>query len=131
MVDFDNNPEVTPENSPPVGVFEFMREREDGDFDIIMSVDGVEEFVRILPASEKDFPNGRPDPEQVANHARQMRNGLLASTDMTQISDYPTEHKAAWATYRAALRSLPEHSNWPDLRDEDWPTAPEDGVLPY
>ena len=26
--------------------------------------------------------------------------------------------------YRQALRDLPTHSNWPDLKDEDWPTKP-------
>ena len=35
-----------------------------------------------------------------------------------------------WKTYRQALRDLPSHSNWPDLKspgpdidgDNDWPT---------
>ena len=32
--------------------------------------------------------------------------------------------KVLWATYRSSLRSLPEHENWPNLEDADWPTKP-------
>ncbi len=57
---------------------------------------------------------------------RETRNELLAASDWTQGNDSPLtdEAKTSWATYRSALRSLPEHENWPTLEDSDWPAAP-------
>ena len=57
---------------------------------------------------------------------RQDRDALLAESDWTQANDSPlsTEVKTSWATYRTALRDLPDHSNWPNLEDDDWPTKP-------
>jgi hypothetical protein len=40
---------------------------------------------------------------------RLWRNAELARTDWTQISD-STANKAAWATYRQALRDLPQQN---------------------
>jgi len=54
---------------------------------------------------------------------RKKRNDLLAESDWTQITD-ATVDKAAWATYRQSLRDITTHSNFPDLEDSDWPTAP-------
>jgi|TARA_R100001460_G_scaffold26413_1_gene53402 hypothetical protein len=58
---------------------------------------------------------------------REQRNTLLADSDWTQANDSPlaAEKKVEWATYRTALRNLPDHSNWPNLEDDDWPTKPE------
>lgn len=58
---------------------------------------------------------------------RNTRNELLAASDWTQGNDSPLtdEAKTSWASYRSALRSLPEHENWPSLADDDWPSAPE------
>lgn len=57
---------------------------------------------------------------------RQKRNQLLADSDWTQANDSPLtdEVKTSWATYRTALRALPEHTNWPNLEDADWPVSP-------
>lgn len=57
---------------------------------------------------------------------RQKRNQLLADSDWTQANDSPLtdEVKTSWATYRASLRTLPEHANWPNLEDADWPVSP-------
>jgi len=57
---------------------------------------------------------------------REQRNDLLAVSDWTQANDSPLtdEAKASWVTYRTALRNLPNHSNWPNLEDSDWPTKP-------
>lgn len=43
---------------------------------------------------------------------RLWRDSQLKATDWTQIEDAPTD-KAAWATYRQALRDLPSQSNDP------------------
>ena len=57
---------------------------------------------------------------------RAKRNQLLADSDWTQMPDSPLtdEVKTSWATYRTALRALPEHTNWPNLEDADWPVSP-------
>ena len=70
------------------------------------------------------------------------RNGKLRACDWTQIPDSPLteEKKAEWATYRQALRDIPnnlrshenyvsdEESNPPDGSIMDWsfPTKPQD-----
>lgn len=56
---------------------------------------------------------------------RRERNALLRSSDWTQLPDVPLTTKEAWATYRQALRDLPNHVNWPNLNDADWPVPPE------
>ena len=57
---------------------------------------------------------------------RAKRNQLLADSDWTQMPDSPLtdEVKTSWATYRTSLRALPEHTNWPNLEDADWPVSP-------
>ena len=54
------------------------------------------------------------------------RDDYLSWCDWTQGADSPLSDskKAAWATFRQALRDLPTHSNWPDLEEDDWPTEP-------
>ena len=44
--------------------------------------------------------------EQQFAYVRAVRNAELTATDWTQIAD-STADKAAWATYRQALRDLP------------------------
>lgn len=55
------------------------------------------------------------------NQIRFRRNQLLTASDWTQIDDAPVD-KAAWATYRQALRDVPEQAGFPD--DVDWPEMP-------
>jgi len=52
---------------------------------------------------------------------RNKRNQLLAETDWTQVAD-ATVDKAAWATYRQALRDVPAQSGFPNTIT--WPTEP-------
>lgn len=56
-------------------------------------------------------------PEQM----REKRNKLLAESDWTQVADAPVD-KAAWATYRQALRDIPSSADFP--WDTNWPDAP-------
>jgi hypothetical protein len=49
------------------------------------------------------------------------RNQKLIESDWTQVDDSPVD-KAAWATYRQALRDLP--ANTPDINNVTWPTEP-------
>ena len=52
---------------------------------------------------------------EAAERARVDRTMLLAESDWTQVADtaLTTEKKAEWATYRQALRDLPDASGWP------------------
>lgn len=51
---------------------------------------------------------------------RQKRNGLLLASDYTQLTDVMA-NKAAWATYRQALRDITAQQ---DPFSITWPTAP-------
>lgn len=53
---------------------------------------------------------------------RAKRNSLLAASDWTQVADTPVD-RAAWATYRQALRDVPDQTGFPDA--VAWPVAPE------
>jgi len=57
-----------------------------------------------------------------ATSNRTKRDGLLADTDWTGMSDVTMT--SGMTTYRQALRDLPTHSDWPNLADDDWPTKP-------
>lgn len=62
--------------------------------------------------------------ERVRADVRLHRNALLSQCDWTQLPDVPltAEQKAQWATYRQALRDLPNQS---DSVDVEWPTPPQ------
>jgi hypothetical protein len=61
------------------------------------------------------------DAEQ-ANSVRQNRTQLLKDSDWTQLAD-STADKAAWATYRQALRDITAQAGFP--WGVQWPTQPE------
>lgn len=56
--------------------------------------------------------------------ARQQRDAMLRVCDWTQGNDSPLAEaeQSAWATYRQALRDVPEQPGFPDSLT--WPTAP-------
>ena len=56
-----------------------------------------------------------------ATEIRLERNAKLTASDWTQIAD-ATVDKAAWATYRQALRNIPTQSGFPNTIT--WPDAP-------
>jgi hypothetical protein len=60
------------------------------------------------------------DAEQ-AKSVRADRNKRIADCDWTQVADSPVD-KAAWATYRQALRDIPQQAGFP--WDIQWPTMP-------
>jgi hypothetical protein len=59
--------------------------------------------------------------EQKWEQIKLWRNAELSRTDWTQIADSPAD-KAAWATYRQALRDLPAQGG--KAEDVELPTAP-------
>jgi hypothetical protein len=62
------------------------------------------------------------DIDQQFDYVRAVRNAELAATDWTQVAD-STADKAAWATYRQALRDLPASNK--DPKKIKFPTRPE------
>jgi hypothetical protein len=54
-------------------------------------------------------------------NVRTKRNKLLAESDWTQVADAPVD-KAAWATYRQALRDITEQDGFP--KEVNWPIEP-------
>jgi hypothetical protein len=59
---------------------------------------------------------------QQAKSVRATRNQKLVDSDWTQVADAPVD-KAAWATYRKALRDVTQQSGFPWTIT--WPTQPE------
>ena len=59
-----------------------------------------------------------------ADEARELRNKLLSETDWTQATDSPLSDsvKAEWATYRTALRNIPDQEDFPTTIT--YPTKP-------
>ena len=65
------------------------------------------------------------DPEKKAarqaDEVRSRRDALLSASDWTQAADAPVD-QAAWATYRQALRDIPQQAGFP--ASVDWPVKP-------
>jgi hypothetical protein len=59
--------------------------------------------------------------DRKASEVRAERNIKLSETDWTQIAD-ATADKAAWATYRQALRNISTQAEFPN--NVTWPTQP-------
>jgi hypothetical protein len=85
--------------------------------------------IESLTDSEKTAAQTEAN-NRVAESQRAERNRRLAETDWMACSDVTMSND--WKTYRQALRDLPTHSNWPNLKvpdmdgsgDNDWPTKP-------
>lgn len=71
-----------------------------------------------LAQAEKDRLESK---KREIDELRNKRNQLLTATDWTQVADAPID-KAAWATYRQALRDIPQQEGFPD--NVVWPVAP-------
>lgn len=61
------------------------------------------------------------DQTLISGIARHDRNVRLAASDWTQLSDAPV-NKVLWATYRQALRDVPQQAGFPT--SIEWPVAP-------
>jgi hypothetical protein len=72
-------------------------------------------------AEQEAAYKARRDSEQATN-VRNDRNNRLSESDWTQVEDSQVD-KAAWATYRQALRDVPTQAGFP--WDVAWPTQPE------
>tara|TARA_X000001036_G_C20302716_1_gene653045 strand:- start:18 stop:437 length:420 start_codon:yes stop_codon:yes gene_type:complete len=67
-------------------------------------------------AAEKEFNS---------EAVRRTRDSLLQKYDWTDTADLTTDEKAAWKTYKTALRNLTKQSGFPYVEDGmTWPTKP-------
>lgn len=83
---------------------------------------GSEWIYEELPTEkEEKREKTKEEKEQAARNERNLR---LTFTDWTQLPDAPltAEQKAAYATYRQALRDVPAQSGFPDAIE--WPEEP-------
>ena len=65
--------------------------------------------------------NNPEPPTFTASSIRDQRDALLTASDWTQASDAPVD-RSAWATYRQALRDVPDQAGFPD--NVTWPQRP-------
>jgi hypothetical protein len=70
-----------------------------------------------------EFKKPPIDLEALAVSIRAQRDSKLAETDWTQASDIPQATKEKWATYRQALRDIPQQEGFPAT--VVWPVKPE------
>ena len=70
-------------------------------------------------AMEAEWVAGAND--RAAADIRTERDIKLTQSDWTQVADAPVD-KAAWATYRQALRDIPSQAGFPN--EVVWPVEP-------
>ena len=86
-----------------------------------MFADTTVDGVTTTKAEHETAYQARLDAEAAAA-VRTKRDGLLADTDWHGMSDVTMSD--AMTSYRQALRDITTHSDFPNLSDDDWPTAP-------
>lgn len=84
--------------------------------DSVYDLQAGETAVDVIPNSLANFI--------LAVQLRAQRDALLAACDWTQGADSPLDAtvKAAWSTYRTALRNVPQQNGFPDT--VTWPNQP-------
>jgi len=79
-------------------------------------------FEQVSGAWLQDWTVENLPQDDAERNVRSKRDGLLAESDWTQVADAPVD-RAAWATYRQALRDVPSQADFP--YNVTWPTEPE------
>ena len=76
------------------------------------------------PAESEGGSEAAPDYEQMAAAVRAKRDALLAASDYTQATDYPSTYamRTAWAEYRQQLRDVTKQAGFP--AEVEWPVPP-------
>jgi len=105
------------ERKYPTMVPEFIGECDD---DADLTIDG---FLKEIDQAELEYEQAEEVNAQ-GHRVRIERNSRLAASDWTQLDDSPMANtqKAAWATYRQALRDLPDQEGFP--WNVTWPEKP-------
>ena len=81
--------------------------------------DATPEEKAKIDAREAEYAAGAND--RAAADIRTQRDTKLKESDWTQVADAPVD-QAAWATYRQALRDVPEQEGFPTT--VTWPVEP-------
>lgn len=81
-------------------------------------------FAYTVTVENKTAEELQADVNAKAAQMRSQRNDLLVSSDWTQVADAQVD-KEAWATYRQALRDLPQAEGWPNV---NFPASPLDPI---
>lgn len=88
--------------------------------------DEYDEIVGVVDTPTESDGGGEaaPDYEQMAADVRAKRDALLAASDYTQATDYPSTYAArtAWAKYRQQLRDVTKQAGFP--ASVVWPVPP-------
>ena len=71
-------------------------------------------FAYVVEVVDKTAEEIAADVASKAAQVRAARDRALSASDWTQVADAPVDQEA-WATYRQALRDLPEAEGWPDV----------------
>jgi hypothetical protein len=129
-VSVENEPSVHGPEFPKIKGLQFLFARESlyptqvpffvgtCDDDADLSVDG---FIKELTDDELEKERGFETDFQ-AQRVRTQRTLTLQSTDWTQLADSPVD-KEAWASYRQALRDIPNQDGFP--WEVTWPFQPD------
>ena len=83
--------------------------------------------VAVEPLTSDDLAN---KVTAQGERVRVRRNQLLAACDYTQLPDNNDPKKAEWATYRQALRDLPEQAGFPNVEFPKDPYYVEPPIMP-
>ena len=83
-------------------------------------VDLTPEEISQIEAEEANWLAGAD--ARKAEFVRTERNAKLAATDWTQASDVPQAVKDSYASYRQALRDVPQQAGFPN--QIVWPELP-------
>tara|TARA_R100000084_G_scaffold86670_1_gene41251 strand:+ start:122 stop:619 length:498 start_codon:yes stop_codon:yes gene_type:complete len=83
--------------------------------------DTTDDEGKVTSAADNEAAYKAQVDKDAADAARTTRNTKLHDCDWTQVADTSAD-KAAWATYRAALRDLPASEGFP--HNITWPTEP-------
>jgi hypothetical protein len=82
-------------------------------------------FAFIVAVADKTEAEIAADVASKAAQLRAARDRALSASDWTQVADAPVDQQA-WATYRQALRDLPDAEGWPDV---ELPSEPGSVIL--
>lgn len=116
---------LTAEDVEPFGfgMYDFTSQPQPGKYEKVVEVEAVKDAQGIYRQTwavvEMDTAEKAAEDERKAAEVRAERNAKLAQSDWTQVADAPVD-KAAWATYRQALRDItvqpgfPWNVTWPD-----------------
>ena len=80
-------------------------------------------FAEMQPHAAAYTPPPPPTTEELAAAVRAERDRLLLESDWTQLPDVPAATRSVWATYRQALRDIPQQAGFP--ANVVWPSKPE------